>query len=83
MIGVIAAANTVPGRHSSGITSAATALAAPAIRRVLTERPPPCVRCSRSRPSTLASAQLRWTWEPGTMSSAPSGQRTHALWPPS
>jgi hypothetical protein len=39
MIGVIAAANTVPGRHMSGITIAATALAAPAIRRVLTERP--------------------------------------------
>ena len=42
-IGVIAAAKTVPGRHSIGITSAAAALAAPAIRRVLTERPP-CVR---------------------------------------
>ncbi len=25
----------------------------------------------------------RTTCEPGTMSSAPSGQRTHALWPPS
>ena len=40
MIGVIAAANTVPGCQNSGTTNAAVALAAPAIRSVLTERPP-------------------------------------------
>ena len=39
MIGVIAAANTVPGSQKSGMTNAAAALAAPAISSVWTERP--------------------------------------------
>ena len=34
----------------------------------------------RRRIPRLARAR---TFEPGTMSSRPSGQRTHALWPPS
>ncbi len=39
MIGVIAAANTVPGFQRSGMTKAAAALAAPAISSVWRERP--------------------------------------------
>ena len=31
----------------------------------------------------LPGQPWRWTCEPGTMSSRPSGQRTHALCPPS
>ena len=76
--GVIAAANTVPGRQSSGITIAAAALAAAAIRSVLTERPP-CVGLSLLTPLHASES----TCEPGTMSSEPSSQRTQALWPPS
>jgi hypothetical protein len=41
MIGVIAAANTVPLSQNIGTTNAAIALDAPAINRVVTERPPP------------------------------------------
>ncbi len=47
MIGVIAAANSVPGRQSSGMMKAAAALAAPAIMSVWRERPD-WVRVSRT-----------------------------------
>ena len=35
------------------------------------------------RPSRPSTTSERSTFEPGTMSSRPSAQRTHALWPPS
>ncbi len=38
---------------------------------------------SESCPEPRLGGQPRLTCEPGTMSSEPSGQRTHALWPPS
>ena len=51
MIGVIAAANTVPGCQIIGTRNAAVALAAPAITSVLSERPPPlCWRGSGLTP---------------------------------
>ena len=34
------------------------------------------------RPSAAAERYPRSTFDPGTMSSEPSGQRSHALWPP-
>ena len=46
MIGVIAAANTVPGRQNIGTTNAAVALAAPAIRSVLSGEAAAALRCS-------------------------------------
>ena len=84
MIGVIAAANTVPGSQIIGTTNAAVALAAPAISSVVIERPPPpSLRGSGLTPLHASDCYPRWTCEPGTMSSAPSGQRTQALCPPS
>ncbi len=51
MIGVIAAANTVPGSQIIGTRNAAVALAAPAISSVLSDRPPPpCWRGSGLTP---------------------------------
>jgi hypothetical protein len=32
---------------------------------------------------SFGTPQPRWTCDPATMSSEPSGQRTQALWPPS
>ena len=76
MIGVIAAATTLPGSQSSGTTTAATAAAARDQEGLDRERRSDC---SRLTPSYASDS----TCEPGTMSSPPSGQRTHALWPPS
>ncbi len=51
--------------------------------------PPPAprgLRRGRAAPGAAVSRyarERRWTCEPGTMSSRPSGQRTHALCPPS
>jgi hypothetical protein len=75
MTGVMAAATTPPPAHSSGTTSAAAAADALAIRIVVTDMPPDFSR--------LISPYASETCEPGTMSSRPSGQRTHALYPPS
>ena len=67
MVKVLLKLKTVPTPHD-----AADALA---IRSVVTEMPPDF---SRLIPSYASE-----TCEPGTMSSRPSGQRTHALCPPS
>ena len=75
MTGVMAAATTPPPSHSSGTTIAAAAADALAIRSVVTEMPPDFSR--------LIPPYASETCEPGTMSSRPSGQRTHALCPPS
>ena len=75
MTGVMAAATMLPRSQNSGTTTAAAAADALAMRSVVTERPPDF---SRLIPSYASE-----TCEPGTMSSRPSGQRTHALCPPS
>ena len=75
MTGVMAAATTPPPSQSIGTTTAAAAADALAMRSVVTERPPDFSR--------LIPPYASETFEPGTMSSRPSGQRTHALCPPS
>ena len=75
MIGVMAAATRLPLSQNSGTITAAAAADPLAIRSVVTERPPDCSR--------LMPPYASETCEPGTMSSRPSGQRTHALCPPS
>ena len=64
-----------PAFPQSGTTTAAAAADALAIRSVVTEMPPDFSR--------LIPPYASETCEPGTMSSRPSGQRTHALCPPS
>ena len=80
--GVKAAATTVPDCQIMGTMKAAAALDAPAISRVFGETP--CAAGRSEATATHASEdQPVWTCDPGTMSCEPSGQRTHALWPPS
>jgi hypothetical protein len=86
MIGVMAAANTVPFCQNMGTMNAAAALATPAIKSVVIERPPPpCLGLSELTPleASGTSQPDRSIRDPGTMSSEPSAQRIHALWPPS